>query len=60
MAIDAPTLDATRRLGTLEDVLRWARAQSPPLEIVEVVTQDEFTHDVVFAARDGWLVFDTT
>jgi hypothetical protein len=45
--------------ATLEEVVRWGL----PLgyEVVEVVTQDEYTHDVVLAWQDGrFLVFDTT
>ena len=45
----------------LDVVLRWGWAQTPPLEVVEVVVQDEFTHDVVMRWRgDRHLVFDTT
>ena len=39
---------------TLEDVLRLG------FELVEVIVQDEFTHDVVMRAPDGWRVYDTT
>jgi hypothetical protein len=46
------------KLQTLEEVLRWAHALGHSL--VEVVTQDEYTHDVVVAADARWLVFDTT
>ncbi|HEX9101801.1 MAG TPA: hypothetical protein VF997_06340 [Polyangia bacterium] len=46
------------RLQTLEEVLRWAHALGHSL--VEVVTQDEYTHDVVVAAGERFLVFDTT
>lgn len=46
------------KLRTLEEVLRWAHALGHSL--VEVVTQDEYTHDVVIAAARQWLVFDTT
>ena len=28
--------------------------------LVEVVTQDEYTHDVVFAVGPYWIVYDTT
>ncbi len=46
---------------TLEDVLRWSFSSVLPVELVEVVVQDEFTHDVVFAWGGGlYLVFDTT
>ena len=49
------------RHRTLEEVLAWAFAHRPPLTIVEVIVQDEFTHDVVLAFRDGaYLVYDTT
>jgi hypothetical protein len=49
------------RLASLHDVLAWGLAQSPPCDISSVVTQDEFTNDVVLPWRDGLtLVFDTT
>ena len=47
--------------GTLQDVLRWGFAQTPPCMVSEVVVQDEFTHDVILSFRDGlYLVYDTT
>jgi hypothetical protein len=46
---------------TLEDLLRWGRAQVPPVLIEQLVTQDEFTHDVLVPWPDGLtLVYDTT
>ena len=53
-------LAQARRPTTLEGVLRWAFAQSPPLALVGVTVQDEYTHDVVLRAAAVWLVFDTT
>ena len=49
------------RLRSLEDVIRWGSAHVPPRLPVEIVTQDEYTHDVV-VPLDGerYLVFDTT
>ena len=46
---------------TLADVLRWAGEQSPPRAVAEIVTQDEYTHDVVLPF-DGshFVVFDAT
>ena len=46
-------------LATLEDVLRWGG------HVLEVIVQDEYTHDVIVQAPrargdDGYLVFDTT
>ena len=50
----------TRR-RTLADVLAWAREQTPPRSVAEIVTQDEYTHDVVLPF-DGshFLAFDAT
>ena len=44
----------------LEDVMRWAFARKPPAEVAGIVTQNEFTHDIILkAAADVFLVFDT-
>jgi hypothetical protein len=48
------------KLDTLEEVLAWGFAQRPPCDVVEVIVQDEFTHDVVMRAATGYYVFDTT
>ena len=48
-------------LLTLADVLAWARRHSPPLQVEEIVTQDEYTHDVVLPFDGGhFLAFDAT
>ncbi len=47
------------QLRTLEDLLPWCHAHGA--ELVEIVVQDEFTHDVVVRERGGgYLSFDTT
>jgi hypothetical protein len=43
------------RLTALADAI--AR---PELALVDVVAQDEYTHDVVFRAPTGFVVFDAT
>jgi len=48
------SLGSAALLVGLEDLVRWGG------DIVEVVVQDEFTHDVVVRADGGFLVFDTT
>jgi hypothetical protein len=49
------------RLDTLEDVLRFGLAQRPAWDVLDVVVQDEYTHDVVLGGpAPGFLVFDTT
>ena len=53
-------LSEVESFRTLEDVMRWAFARKPPAQLHEVVTQDEFTHDVVIRASEAvFLVFDT-
>ena len=51
---------ALQELRTLADVLEWLRMLSPPRGVDEIITQDEYTHDVI-ARYDAtrWLVFDT-
>ena len=53
-----------RQHSGLRDVLAWAAAK-PKSEVhsqivAEVVTQDEFTHDIIVPYRDVFLVYDTT
>lgn len=53
--------DAVGALPTLAAVLAWGRAQEPPRPVVEIVTQDEYTHDVVVPLGGvHYLSFDTT
>ena len=47
-------------MAMLDEVIRWAFQRTPPAKVAEVVVQDEFTHDVVLALGEAWLVFDTT
>jgi hypothetical protein len=52
---------ALRTERTLGDVLAWGRRQSPPRSVTEIVTEDEYTHDVIIAFDERhYLVFDTT
>jgi hypothetical protein len=45
----------------LEGVIHWAYRQTPPAEFVDVVIQDEYTHDVVVRAHaELYAVFDAT
>lgn len=49
---------------TLGDILTWAGAK-PKQDVIsqivaEVITQDEFTHDVIVPYRSLFLVYDTT
>ena len=44
---------------TLEDLIGWGPRQDPPVTIDSVVTQDEFTHDVLVPEGHLVLVYDT-
>lgn len=46
---------------SLERVLSWGRSLTPPRDVEEILTQDEYTHDVVLRYEaDLFLVYDTT
>ena len=45
---------ALRATRTLHDAIVAGR------EIVDVIVQDEFTHDVVLTCGDLWVVYDST
>lgn len=49
---------------TLGQVLSWASAKPKgeflPQIVAEVITQDEFTHDVIVPYKNLFLVYDTT
>ena len=52
------------RHSSLRDVLAWASSkpkdQVRPQIVAEVITQDEFTHDVIVPYNNVFLVYDTT
>lgn len=53
------SLAGATRAQTLEDVLAWAHPRGAKL--VEVIVQDEYTHDVIVSvAAPAFLIFDTT
>jgi hypothetical protein len=48
-------------LRTLGDLLDWARGRQPPVLSPQIVTQDEYTHDVLIPyGTSRYLDFDTT
>ncbi len=54
-------MKAPEDLKTLDEVIRWGLGLDEPAMIVEVVVQDEYTHDVVMTWASGrYLVFDAT
>ena len=63
-ATDSASLaEVARSFGecrTLAELLRWAGRQTPRVQVAEIVTQDEYTHDVVLPFGSLFLSFDTT
>lgn len=47
---------------TLENVLHWMKEKELPLASLDVIFQDEYSHDVLIPLGDerGWLVFGIT
>ena len=60
----APILAEVDRHNGLNDVLAWAAGKPKneihPHIVAEVVTQDEYTHDVIVPYKNIYLVYDTT
>ena len=52
------------RHNGLNQVLAWAATKPKdevhPQYVAEIITQDEFTHDVIVPYRNLFLVYDTT
>ena len=44
---------------TLADLMRWTAERQPRVQIAQIVTQDEYTHDVVLPFGSVFLSFDT-
>lgn len=53
-------LREARSIPNLDAAFRWARAQSPPFDPLDVIIQDEYTHDVIFGRGTTFVVFDAT
>ena len=54
----ASTLREQRTLG---DVLAWSKTLVPSRTVTEIITQDEYTHDVLLQLEgETYLVYDTT
>lgn len=59
--VEIDVLNEVRSFQMLEQAMLWAFSRKPPASLTKVVTQDEFTHDVVIeVSKTDFLVFDTT
>ncbi len=60
-AVRHQVADAVEGHGNLGHVLAWGAAASPPRKPEDVVTQDEYTHDVIMLFQSGiYVVYDVT
>ena len=48
------------RLTSVDKALAWMQANSISMEQLDMIAQDEFTHDLLVPWRNGWLVFGLT
>ena len=47
--------------GSIKHAVDWLAAHDPPITPAGMVTQDEFSHDILVAyPGELWLVYDTT
>ena len=46
--------------SSLQGVLDWGRQQVPRVDIDSILTQDEYTHDVLIRFEGRYFVYDTT
>jgi hypothetical protein len=57
----APIARAVAGHRSMKHALDWLLTQTPPLDLTDMVTQDEFSHDFLVAHPGGlWLVYDST
>ena len=64
-ALDSPGFAAIVEIvsqhRSIKHALDWMLEQTPPLELADMVTQDEYSHDFLIAYPGGrWLVYDST
>lgn len=52
---------AVGRHASIKHALDWLLQQQPPMVPSDMVTQDEFSHDILVAYPGGlWLAYDST
>jgi hypothetical protein len=63
LGVRATRFDLADRLAgfrTLEHVLVWLKADGQPLGSLDMVTQDEYSHDLLVPVGPDWLAFGMT
>lgn len=57
--MESDILDEVSGFKMLVEVTQWVGAKGTRAALAGVVTQDEFTHDIVVSVDGVFLVFDT-
>ncbi len=58
---DLARFDALLVQHSVKHALEWLLKHAPPLAPTEMVTQDEYSHDILVAYPGSlWLVYDST
>ena len=59
---DAQLADELSSIASLEKLLPWLQRNGIPLDQLDLVTQDEYTHDLIvpLVPRGNWLVLGMT
>ena len=52
--------DRIAKFTNLEHILNWLTADNYPLGSLDMITQDEFCHDLLLPLGNDWLVFGMT
>ena len=52
--------DRVAGFRTLEHVLDWLKSDGLPLGTLDLVTQDEYSHDLLVPVGSDWLAFGMT
>ncbi len=61
--LGSTNLDLAAQIGpfrTLEHVLDWMKREGHSLAALDMVTQDEYCHDLIMPIGSDWLVFGMT
>ena len=60
MSIDAELYSELVGLSSLEKILAWMQANRLPLAELDLIAQDEFSHDLFIPWQHRWLIFGLT
>jgi uncharacterized radical SAM superfamily protein len=59
-AVTPAVADQIAGFRTLEHILDWMKREGHSLAALDMVTQDEYCHDLLMPIGENWLVFGMT